>query len=89
MVTRDITERKRAQKVIRESEEKYRNITENIDDFLYTFERVGNYLRPLFYTAAVEKITGYDQADFLGDSKLFLKIIHPDDFADVKKRLSL
>ncbi|MCH7772991.1 MAG: PAS domain S-box protein [Bacteroidetes bacterium] len=88
MVTRDITERKRAQKVIRESEEKYRNITENIDDFLYTFERVGNYMRPLFYTVAVEKITGYDQADFLGDSKLFLKIIHPDDFADVKKRLS-
>ncbi len=88
MVTRDITERKRAQAVIRESEEKYRNITENIDDFLYTFERVGNYLRPLFYTVAVEKITGYDQADFLGDSKLFLKIIHPDDFAYVKKRLS-
>jgi len=88
MVTRDITERKRAQKVIRESEEKYRNITENIDDFLYTFERVENYMRPLFYTVAVEKITGYDQADFLGDSKLFLKIIHPDDFADVKKKLS-
>lgn len=88
MVTRDITERKRAQKVIRESEEKYRNITENIDDFLYTFERAGNYMRPLFYTAAVEKITGYDQADFLGDSKLFLKIIHPDDFADVRKKLS-
>jgi PAS domain S-box-containing protein len=88
MVTRDITERKRAQKVIRESEEKYRNITENIDDFLYTFERVESYMRPLFYTVAVEKITGYDQADFLGDSKLFLKIIHPDDFADVKKKLS-
>jgi PAS domain S-box-containing protein len=88
MVTRDITERKRAQKVIRESEEKYRNITENIDDFLYTFERVENFMRPLFYTVAVEKITGYDQADFLGDSKLFLKIIHPDDFADVKKKLS-
>jgi PAS domain S-box-containing protein len=88
MITRDITERKRAQKVIRESEEKYRNITENIDDFLYTFEKVDQYMRPLFYTAAVEKISGYDQADFLGDSKLFLKIIHPDDFPEVKKKLS-
>ncbi len=88
MVTRDITERKRAQKAIRESEEKYRNITENIDDFLYTFERSGKLMRPLFYTAAVEKITGYSQADFLGDSKLFLKIVHPDDFAIVKKKLS-
>jgi len=88
MVTRDVTERKRAQKVIRESEEKYRNVTENIDDFLYTFERVGNFMRPLFYTSAVEKVTGYSQAEFLGDSRLFLKIIHPDDFPMLKKRLS-
>ena len=88
MVTRDVTERKRAQKAIRESEEKYRNITDNIDDFLYTFEKVGNFMRPLFYTAAVEKITGYSQAEFLSDTKLFLKVIHPDDFQRVKKRLS-
>ncbi|RKY94084.1 MAG: hypothetical protein DRQ01_03230, partial [Ignavibacteriae bacterium] len=88
MVTRDVTERKRAQKVIRESEEKYRNVTENIDDFLYTFERVDNFMRPLFYTSAVKKVTGYSQSDFLEDSKLFLKIIHPDDFPMLKKRLS-
>jgi PAS domain S-box-containing protein len=87
LVTRDVTERKRAQKVIRESEEKYRNITENIDDFLYTFERSENILRPLFYTSAVENVTGYSQAEFLGDSKLFLKIIHPDDFQTHKKKL--
>jgi len=54
MVTRDITERKRAQKVIRESEEKYRNITENIDDFLYTFERASGklYETPLLYSSS-------------------------------------
>ncbi len=88
MVIRDVTERKRAQKIIRDSEEKYRNVTENIDDFLYTFERIGNFMRPLFYTSAVEKITGYTQSDFLGDAKLFLKIVHPDDFPVLKKRLS-
>jgi len=88
MVTRDVTERKRAQKIIQESEEKYRNVTENIDDFLYTFERVGNFMRPLFYTSAVKKVTGYSQAEFLEDSRLFLKIIHPDDFPMLKKRIS-
>lgn len=86
-VTRDVTERKRAQQAIRESEEKYRNITENIDDFLYTFERTGKILRPVFYTSSVEKITGYSQAEFLIDSRLILKIIHPDDFEAAKKFL--
>ncbi|MBP1683595.1 MAG: Signal transduction histidine kinase, partial [Ignavibacteriaceae bacterium] len=83
----DATERKRTQQVIRESEQKYRNITENIDDFLYTFERAGKYFRPLFFTTAVQKVTGYTQDEFLSDSRFLLKIIHPDDFQDVKKKL--
>jgi PAS domain S-box-containing protein len=87
IMANDATERKRTQQVIRESEEKYRNITENIDDFLYTFERAGKYFRPLFFTTAVQKVTGYTQDEFLSDSRFLLKIIHPDDFQDVKKKL--
>lgn len=87
VIVRDVTERIRAQKAIRESEEKYRNITENIDDFLFTFERMGLTLRPVFCTSSVQKITGYTQSDFLGDSKLFLKTIHPDDFQVFKPKL--
>ncbi len=88
LVIRDITEKKRTQQAIRESEEKYRNLTENIDDFLYTFERIASTIRPVFYTASVEKITGYSQSDLLSDSKLILKIIHPDDFPSIKKKLN-
>lgn len=87
LIARDITERIRAQKAIRESEEKYRNITENIDDFLFTFERIGFSLRPVFCTSSIQKISGYTQTDFLSDSKLFLKIIHPDDFKTLKPKL--
>jgi PAS domain S-box-containing protein len=85
---RDVTERKRVQQAIRESEEKYRNITENIDDFLFTFERVDKVLKPLFYTFSVEKITGYTQSEFLLESTLFLRIIYPDDFQLVKNKLN-
>ncbi|MCW8803679.1 MAG: PAS domain S-box protein, partial [Ignavibacteriaceae bacterium] len=85
----DVTERKRTQRVIKDSEEKYRSITENIDDFLYTFERGGKYFKPLFFTTAVQKVTGYTQDEFLSDSRFLLKIIHPDDFPDVKKKLKI
>lgn len=87
MIVRDVSERIRTQRVIRESEEKYRNITENIDDFLFTFERIDSNLRPVFCTTSVQKITGYLQTDFLSDGKLFLKIIHPDDFNVFKPKL--
>ncbi len=87
MIARDITERIRTQRAIRESEEKYRNITENIDDFLFTFERTGFALRPIFCTSSIQKVTGYTQTEFLTDSKLFIKAIHPNDFAAIKPKL--
>ncbi len=87
MIARDITERIRSQKAIKESEEKYRNITENIDDFLFTFERTGVTLRPIFATSSIQKVTGYTQTDFLSDTKLFLKVIHPDDYKNIKPKL--
>jgi len=87
MIARDVTERIRAQRAIRESEEKYRNITENIDDFLFTYDRIGLTMRPIFCTSSIQKVTGYSQSDFLTDSKLSLKVIHPDDFKSIKPKL--
>ena len=88
LVAKDITEEKRAQEAARDSEQKYRNIAENIDDVLYTFERSGKRLLPSYYSAAIEKVTGYTRTEFLSEPRLFLKIIHPDDFRDLKKRLA-
>ncbi len=84
---RDTTERKRSQQALKDSEQRYRNLTENIDDFIYKLERIGSSTRPVFYTASVEKITGFSQTEFLTDSKLFFKIVHPDDFPFVKRKI--
>ena len=87
-IVRDITERKRAAEAALDSEQKYKNIAENIDDVLYKFERFDDRLLPSFYSAAVEKISGYNRIEFLEEPRLFLKIIHPDDFHELKKRLT-
>jgi PAS domain S-box-containing protein len=88
LIAKDVSERKRMQEAARDSEQKYRNIAENIDDLLYTFERFDNKMLPTYFSKAIEKITGYNQTEFLSDQRLFLKIIHPDDFHDMKKRLA-
>jgi PAS domain S-box-containing protein len=87
IVAHDVTERKRTQQVIKESEERYRNIAENIDDFFWTAERVNDKLKPIFYTASVEKITGYLPQEFLADEKRFFRLIYPDDLPDVISKL--
>jgi PAS domain S-box-containing protein len=87
LILRDISERKRTQQAIKDSEEKYRNITENIDDFFWIAERANEKLKMMFFTASVIKITGYTQTELLKDPRLFFKMIHPDDLSFSKEKL--
>lgn len=83
----DITERKRYEAALKESEDRYRNITENIDEFIWTAEISNDKLVQSFYTQVVERITGYSSDEFLQNRKLWLRIIHPDDVKLVVKKL--
>ena len=84
---RDITHQKIAMTALEESEEKYRGLTENINDSVWTAERVDNKLKQIFYTSAVEKITGYPNKNFIDDPKLWLRIIHPNDRENMVTKL--
>jgi len=87
LISRDVTERKRTQQAIKDSEEKYRSITENLDDFFWMSERVDDKLRLMFFTTSVQKVTGYLQTEFLKSPRLVFKIIYPDDFLMFKKKI--
>ena len=84
---RDVTEKIEAHRQLRESEEKYRTVSENLDDCLFSFEKVGFIFKPVFCTSAIKKITGYSQSAFLSDYKFFFRIAFPDDIKKIKPRL--
>jgi PAS domain S-box-containing protein len=63
VIVRDITERKRAAEALRESEERYRTILENIEDGYYEVDVAGNFT---FFNDALCRIFGYPADELMG-----------------------
>ena len=74
----DITERKQAETALRESEIKFRSITEQISELVFVTEACGtvNYVSPV-----IEKLSGYLPDDVIGHS--FIEFIAEDDIPRV------
>ncbi len=62
-VNQDITERKRSEEALRESEKKFRTLTQNTPDIISRLDREG---RHVFINKAIEKVTNLTVEDYLG-----------------------
>ena len=63
MACEDITERKQAEEALRESEERYRTILENIEDGYYEVDLPGNFT---FYNDSLRRMLGYSKDEMIG-----------------------
>jgi PAS domain S-box-containing protein len=70
----DITNQVKAQESLRESEERFRQITETVSDFVWEVDAAGLYT---FTSPSVEKILGYTPDELVG-KKHFYDLFAPD-----------
>ena len=82
-ISRDITERKRAEEALRNSEERFRSVIQSLSDTIFIIDRNG---KLTYESPAATRILGYSAGYFIGKSPF--EHIHPDDLDRVVKDLS-
>jgi PAS domain S-box-containing protein len=81
VIVRDITERKRAETALRQSEERFRTLIEQSADAIQLVDGQGK----MFYSSdSVERVVGYTPAELL--KKNVEEFIHPEDFPYFSER---
>jgi len=80
---KDITERKKAEDDLLESETKYRTMIESSSDLIWSLDREGNFT---FVNRTAEQVSGFSAAELLGQS--FAPLIPPADLPRIGKVFS-
>lgn len=80
IVVRDITQRKKAEEDLKDSEKKYRELVENINEVIFTLDLEGHLT---YASPAIERIIGTGPSGLIGRS--FRDFIHPEDLPRLEK----
>jgi len=74
----DISERKKAEQVLREREQQFSSLVHNIPGTFYQYKREKGWTVK-FITAEIEQLSGFSVADFMAKGGCFEQLTHPDD----------
>ncbi len=74
----ELEERKRAERSLRESETRYRQLVEQVPMVIYR-DALDEQATSLFVGAQIEQLTGYSPDEWLANPNLWIESLHPED----------
>ncbi|MGE5350715.1 MAG: PAS domain S-box protein [Acidobacteriota bacterium] len=79
IVTHDITQRKQAEQALRESEERFKTMVQNISGYIYSVTYKGKKAVSSYHSPKCLVITGYSPEEYAADPDLWIKMVYKDD----------
>lgn len=76
----DVTDMKKLETQLRDSEKMYRSLVEGIPDIIYSYSVASG---GIYYSPNVESVLGYSPSQLLQNPKLWYDSIHPEDLPQV------
>ena len=83
----DITERRQAEEHLRESEARYKRITEELTDYQYTVRVENGHAADTLQSPACLTVTGYTVEEFAADPYLWINMVVPEDRERVREHV--
>ena len=77
-VIQDVTDRKEAEARLREAEERYRTLVEQLPAVIY-IDALDELATARYVSPQYERLTGYSPEERLSDPGLWMRILHPED----------
>ncbi|MFH1673618.1 MAG: response regulator [Pseudomonadota bacterium] len=72
-------EHRRAEKALRESEERYRRITEAVTDYIFTVRIKSGRAVETIHSPTCVSVTGYSPEEYASDPGLWIRMVHAED----------
>ena len=82
----DITERKLVEEALRESEQRFRQVTESIDEVFWLTDVAKN--QTMYISPAYEKVWGRTRQSIYDGAQTWMEAVHPEDQARLKNAAS-
>ena len=86
-ILQDVTARKKAEKELKESEERYRRITEGLTDYQYTVRIENSRSVETTQSPACVTVTGYMAEEYAANPYLWIQMVVPEDRELVMKHV--